>query len=261
MILTTLVFLLTTLLGGWCFILLGKKGLDNLGVILSFGGAFIIGMCFLHLVPESFGTTNLAGLFVLAGFLLQGLLEYLSKGIEHGHFHGHNHGEHCNERFRLGKLPWAALGSLALHAALESMPVLDHTGHVHHDGHVHGPLSVDMVDWGLVTGLVLHKIPVAMVLMAMMIEQHVPKRTAWIVLGFFGLSPLLGMATSEGVIHSMSPDVAKMFPACAQALVVGILLHIGTTVLFEAGDGHAFNKKKFLATCVGLGVSVMAFWQ
>ena len=141
------------------------------------------------------------------------------------------------------------------------MPVLDHTGHVHHDGHVHGPLSVDMVDWGLVTGLVLHKIPVAMVLMAMMIEQYVPKRTAWIILGFFGLSPLLGMATSEGVIHSMSSDVAKMFPACAQALVVGILLHIGTTVLFEAGDGHAFNKKKFLATCVGLGVSVMAFWQ
>ena len=30
-----------------------------------------------------------------------------------------------------------------------------------------------------------------------------------------------------------------------QAPVVGILLHIGTTVLFEAGEGHAFNKAKF----------------
>ena len=33
-----------------------------------------------------------------------------------------------------------------------------------------------------------------------------------------------------------------LFPAFAQAFVVGILLHIGTTVLFEAGDGHAFNR-------------------
>ena len=177
MLLTALIFLLATFLGGWVFVLLGQRGLDNLGVILSFGGSFIIGMCFLHLVPEAFGTTSLAGVFVIGGFLVQGLLEYLSKGIEHGHFHAHDHGEHCEGEFGWNRLPWAALLSLALHAALESMPVLDHSGHHHHEGHVHGPLSLDMIDWGLVTGLVLHKVPVAMVLMAMMIEQHVPKRT------------------------------------------------------------------------------------
>ena len=259
MLLTALIFLLATFLGGWVFVLLGQRGLDNLGVILSFGGAFIIGMCFLHLVPEAFGTTSLAGVFVIGGFLVQGLLEYLSKGIEHGHFHAHDHGEHCEGEFGWNRLPWAALLSLALHAALESMPVLDHSGHHHHEGHVHGPLSLDMIDWGLVTGLVLHKVPVAMVLMAMMIEQHVPKRTSWLVLAGFGLSPLLGMLAFEGIFHGLSADIAVVFPACMQALVVGMLLHIGTTVLFEAGDGHAFNRKKFVATCVGLGTSLVAF--
>ena len=259
MLLTTVIFLAATLLGGWALVLLGQRGLDNLSVILSFGGAFIIGMCFLHLVPESFNASAFAGVWVLAGFLVQGLLEYLSKGIEHGHFHAHEHDEHCNSGFQWNRLPWAALASLALHAALESMPVMDHSHHVHHEGHVHGPLALDMIDWGLVVGLVLHKVPVAMVLMAMMIEQHVPKRTAWIVLIAFGLSPLVGMLTFEGLFHNLPHDMALVFPAWMQALVVGILLHIGTTVLFEAGEGHAFNRKKFVATCVGVGVSLVAF--
>ena len=258
MILTALIFLATALLGGWAFVLLGQRGMDNLPVILSFGGSFIIGMCFLHLVPEAYDVTHLAGLFVLVGFLLQGLLEFLSKGIEHGHFHTHEHGSHCDQPFTLGRLPWAALISLGLHAALESMPVMDHDHH-HHEGHVHGPLALDMIDWGLVMGLVLHKVPVAMVLMAMMQEQHVPRRVAWWVLVGFGLSPLVGMLAFEGIVHSLTQEWVILFPACAQAFVVGILLHIGTTVLFEAGDGHAFNRKKLVATCIGIATSLLAF--
>ena len=46
MILTALIFLVTALVGGWAFVLLGQRGMDNLPVILSFGGSFIIGMCF-----------------------------------------------------------------------------------------------------------------------------------------------------------------------------------------------------------------------
>ena len=88
MILTTFVFLLTTLMGGWCFIWLGKKVASvNLGVILSFGGAFIIGMCFLHLVPESFETTNFRDCLSLPDFYCR-TARVSKQGIEHGHFHG-----------------------------------------------------------------------------------------------------------------------------------------------------------------------------
>jgi hypothetical protein len=257
MLLTTALFLATALFGGGLFVLTGKRGMANLDLILAFGGAFIIAMCFLHLVPEAFAGTSSAGLCVLAGFLLQGLLEFLSQGIEHGHFHAHKHGPECDTPYSWQRLPWAALLSLGLHAALESMPVVG--PHVHNEGHVHGPLSLELINWRLTAGLILHKVPVAMVLMAMMLEQHVPKRTAWLVLAAFGVSPALGMLSADMVYHSLDANAAAEVTSMLQALVVGILLHIGTTVLFEAGEGHTFNKAKFAATCAGLGLGLLAF--
>ena len=59
---------------------------------------FIIGMSFLHLLPEAFAATPKAGLFVLLGFVIQIFLEFLSNGIEHGHQHPHQHTDDCHEK-------------------------------------------------------------------------------------------------------------------------------------------------------------------
>ena len=256
MMLPTIVLLATTLLGGLAFVALGKRGMDNLPLVLSFGGSFIIGMCFLHLVPEAFAATEHAGLFVIGGFLIQGVLEWMSQGLEHGHHHSHHHSDECHGPFRLGKLPWLALISLGLHSALESMPVVE--CHGHHDHH-HGMFELEHLDFALLTGLVLHKFPVSMVLMAMMIDEHVPRRIAWMLLVCFGLTPLVGMGLNELLVHNLSPDQVEVLVPGLQGLVVGILLHIGTTVLFEAGEGHGFHRGKFVATCLGLAISAMAF--
>lgn len=257
MALTALVFFLTTLLGGAAFVLLGQRGMDNLPIVLSFGGAFVLGMSFLHLVPEAFAASGHAGLFVLLGFFIQIILEMMSQGVEHGHIHAHSYDERCDHTFTWKGLPWGILIGLALHAALESMPVVQHD-HAHH-GHSHGMLFMHDIDWRLAIGLVLHKVPVAMVLMAMMLEQHTPKRLAWLALGLFGLAPLAGMALNSAVAHSLNLNDIGGFTACSQALVVGILLHVGTTVLFEAGDGHGFHAKKMMAILIGLGLSTWAF--
>ena len=37
------------------------------------------------------------------------------------------------------------------------------------------------------------------------------------------------------------------------AFVVGILLHISTTILYENNQGHSFNITKILITLFGLG--------
>ena len=57
----------------------------------------------------------------------------------------------------------------------------------------------------------------------------------------------------------LNPNDIGGFTACSQALVVGILLHVGTTVLFEAGDGHGFHAKKMMAILIGLGLSTWVF--
>ena len=257
MIVTSLIFLLTTLVGGALFQVMGKRGIHDMSLFMAFGGAFIIGMSFLHLLPEAFAATPKAGLFVLLGFVIQIFLEFLSNGIEHGHHHPHQHTDDCHEKPVLRRIPWLAFLSLALHATLESMPVIDH-GHDHH-GHVQGPLAMDMIDWSLVSGLVLHKVPVAMVLMAMMVGEHVPRRWAWALLAVFGLCPSVGMASFDRMFHNMATADATAFAGAMQGCVVGILMHIGTVVLFEAGEGHHFHPGKLMAVLAGLGLSLLAF--
>ena len=41
------------------------------------------------------------------------------------------------------------------------------------------------------------------------------------------------------------------------ALVVGVLLHISTTILFESSENHNFNISKLLVIVIGLGLSIL----
>jgi len=36
------------------------------------------------------------------------------------------------------------------------------------------------------------------------------------------------------------------------ALLIGIILHVSTTILFESEEGHRFNRMKFLFIILGL---------
>jgi hypothetical protein len=42
-------------------------------------------------------------------------------------------------------------------------------------------------------------------------------------------------------------------------VVVGIFLHISTTILFEAGPDHKFNRRKLIAVLLGVGISLIGF--
>lgn len=39
-------------------------------------------------------------------------------------------------------------------------------------------------------------------------------------------------------------------------MVIGIFLHISTTILFESGDEHRFNFVKFITIVAGMGLAV-----
>jgi len=260
MILTGLSLLLVALVGGLILEILGEKAMDNLPIFLAFGGAFIMGLIFLHLVPEAFSFSSVAGIFVLVGFLVQIFLEYISKGLEHGHVHHSGHGK------VLKVLPWAAIVSLCIHAFLESMPLAEgaasvaNVGHqVHSMGghahvHVHGSMAIGSA---LFIGLAIHKLPVALVLMGLMKSIGSSPLVRWGLLSMFGLMPLFGMYFYDTILHSgMSlPGGVGGFIAATQGLVIGILLHVATTVLFESGEGHHFHFKKLTATLIGLGLA------
>ena len=260
MILTGLALLIVAIIGGLALEILGDRAMKNLSIILAFGGAFIMGLIFLHLVPEAFSYSSIAGTFVLIGFLVQILLEYLSKGLEHGHVHLNNSSSHKTSTV----MPWAAIVSLCIHALLESMPLaegasaVDVAHHVRSMGSLHVHVHADTaIGSALFFGLAIHKLPVALVLMGLIKSTGATKVTRWGLLTLFGIMPGLGMYIYDTIIHSgvALPGGVSTFMSATHGLVIGILLHVSTTVIFESGEGHALNYNKLIATLLGLTIA------
>ena len=197
-----------------------NKSSKGLKLILSFSGAFLLGVTIFHLMPEVFSkVNNKPGLWIVSGIILQILLEYLSQGAEHGHSHIKS-----NEY-----LPWILFLSLCLHAFIEGLPL----------GH----------ESSLVWGIFIHKIPIGMVLFYMIWDTKSTKTLKIIALFIFAIMSPLGSITLE-YNHSL-----QNYQTQITAIVMGMLLHISTTILFESNQGHAFNIRKLLTILLAFGIS------
>lgn len=207
-------------------LLSGKPKMIKL--LLSFSGAYLLGISFLHLLPEAYGHghNHGIGLWILAGFLVQVLLEVFSKGMEHGHRH---HGN-----FKDGLLPVSALASLYLHAFFESLPI--GAGHAQ-SGEV------------LTFAIMLHKLPVSIVLYLFLKELKLPEGRLIAGMLLFAAAAPLGSLVGE-----VWPDL-RLYYKEITAFTVGIFLHISTTILFESSQGHRFNRIKFVTILVGFAAA------
>ena len=212
-----------------------RDNANFLKLILSFSGAYLFAITVLHLIPHAYldGNTKpeIIGLYILGGFIFQLLLEQLSQGIEHGHIHHHG-----------SAFPLGIMISLCLHAFLEGMPL------------VSGQKNQ------LVFGIAIHHIPAAFALGSLLLNTAMNKTKISIMLLIFAAMTPLGFLTSkflsEGEISNLSMHFDKIM-----AIVIGIFLHISTTILFESGsaDHHHFNKKKMAAVFLGLAISLTTF--
>ncbi|MCC6691693.1 MAG: ZIP family metal transporter [Bacteroidia bacterium] len=207
----------------------------NLKLILSFSGAYLFAICALHLIPEIYSDGGkTAGIYILAGFFLQILLEFFSEGIEHGHIHKHS----------IKSFPTAIMLSLSIHSFLEGMP-LQEMGQLSENGKQ------------LLAGILLHNIPIAIALMTMLLESKASKTLAIIALLVFSAMAPLGALSSYYIGFSIS-NFADYFNNI-MAVVVGIFLHISTTILFESSENHRFNLLKFLVILFGAGLALFSF--
>lgn len=199
-------------------------------MLLSFSGAFLLGVVFMHMLPELYAQEGGAiGAWILGGFLLQVVLEYFSKGIEHGHVHA---GEGT-------ALPLMTLLSLCIHSFVEGMPFADPT------------VASDLP---FLAGVILHKMPMAIALAAVLLRSGTRAVSSWSMLTLFAVSApfgilvgsVLGNGTIQGFLHLML------------GLAIGMLLHISTTIIFESAPEHRFDARRFLAVVVGIAISALA---
>ncbi len=223
--------LLSVLIGYAIALLLKPKKKRNLKLLLAFSGSFLLSLTVMHLLPEIYEHRDVLvqgqlvhshemghiGIFIMVGILFQIILEFFSKGAEHGHVHGHD---------KIDNMPWLLFISLCIHALLEGFPVS------HHDG--------------LALGIAIHHLPIAIILTTFFANANLDKKIIFAFMLTFALMTPLGTVISQYV-----PELNDYYTEIT-AVVIGILFHISSTIIFESSEGHKFNIAKISMIILGM---------
>lgn len=216
-----LALLLSVLLGYAVAVALKAKETTRFNLLLAFSGAFLLSVTLFEYLPELYQSTDSRlGLFIMGGILLQLVLDFFSKGAEHGHIHFQS----SSKRF-----PIALFVSLSIHALLEGIPVADNEH--------------------LLYGVLIHKVPIAAILAIFLIGSGFK---SWISLCFLGGFALM---TPLGSYLSHSLELLTDYLPFLNAIVVGIFLHVSTTILFESNRNHSFNLAKLVTVLVAIFIA------
>jgi zinc and cadmium transporter len=229
-----LVLFFCAFLGGLSIFLVKSDKSQLLKLILSFSGAYLFAITVLHLIPDAYSGPDHAeiGIYILIGFLFQIFLEQFSEGVEHGHIHKHGEGH---------SFPYGIMISLCLHAFLEGMP-----------------LAADQHN-ALIFGISLHHIPAAFALSSILMQNHFKFKKIAFYLCIFALMAPLGFLLSYG-ISSGSIGGIELYFNKMMGIVIGIFLHISTTILFESSVDHKVSKRKMIAVILGISIALFGFY-
>lgn len=232
-LLPNLLLFLVTLAGGSIPLRLRTISERGMHLLLAFSGSFLLGITFLHLLPEAFADLGTkAGFYMLGGFFLQLLIQRMTHGAEHGHAHVHPH-DHA--------VPLASIiTGLVIHAFMEGLP-----------------LGFNYRNTGASSALYLavgaHKLPEAALLTVLVLGMR-GKQQAFIILFFFAaVTPAASLlATFLGTEYGfMSRLVTQVIP-----VVAGAFIHIATTIFFESGtQRHLITAHKVMAMVAGAALA------
>lgn len=229
--------LLLTLAGGSIPLWSRSWTEQKMKYLLAFSGAFLLGITFLHLVPETTAQDgHRAGLLILAGFFLQQLVQRFTHGVEHGHAHigdGHHH-----------HIPiWPLFTGLALHAFSEGLPL-----GIHYNDEATLP--------SLFLAIALHKLPEAMLITSLVYLSSRDKARSLLLLVLFAMiTPAAALGTA--FLGTRYQAVGDLVQACVP-LIAGAFIHIATTIFFESGTRtHDMKGKKWLAVLSGILLAVL----
>ena len=221
--------LLSVLIGYFIALYFRPKSKKNLKLLLAFSGAFLLSLTVMHLLPEVYEAglhhteehhhnhNSAIGIFIMIGIVFQIILEYFSKGAEHGHVHGHQ---------TLHQIPWLLFFSLCLHALLEGMPISTHNH--------------------LAYGIAIHHFPIAIILTTFFVNAHLNRKAIFFfMLVFATMTPL-------GTYLSAHLTFLSEYYTQISGIVIGILFHISSTIIFETSEGHKFNLAKLTVIVLGI---------
>jgi zinc and cadmium transporter len=211
------------------------KGLDStrMNYLLAFSGSFLLSITLLHLLPETFKEIgSVAGIYLLAGFFIQLLIQRITHGVEHGHAHlAHGH-----------SIPLLSImAGLSLHAFMEGLPL----------GMQYSMIATQP---SLYMAVAAHKLPEAMLIASITLQAR-SKQTAWYIVALFSaITPVAAMLTytAQATFASLLPIGQVLVP-----IVAGAFIHIATTIFYESGtQQHSLSKQKIAAIITGVAAAL-----
>jgi zinc transporter ZupT len=238
-----LILLLLTFAGG-SFPIFKKnwKG-KYLGLLLVFSAAFLLGITFLHLIPDAVENLGVySGVLMFCGFFVQQIVQRWTHGVEHGHDsinHHHHHHEHeGNAVF------WPVFWGLSIHAFSEGLPLGIHYA----DPHTLPSLAL---------AIALHKIPEAMLVMALYLAKGKSKMSSIFLLLLFSLITPFSALVSL-ILGNYFTTVGIILQWCIP-VIAGVFIQIATTIFYESSSHSHFLKwQKWLVVVAGAGVAMLS---
>lgn len=213
-----LLLFLSVFIGYIIALTLKVKDVKSLSIYLAFSGAFLLALTIFELLPEVYQDPSKSiGVYIIAGILLQIVLEFFSQGAEHGHVHIH---EHKNS------FPWLLFISLSIHALLEGVPITENNN--------------------LLFGIMVHKIPIALILSIFFIKANYKRTTTLLFLFLFAIMTPLGnwLSNNFEIIQNYHKEIT--------AVAIGVFFHVSTTILLESSKNHKFNVSKMSAVVIAI---------
>ena len=205
-----------------------------MNLLLAFSGSFLLSITFLHLIPETVEDQGeKAGMYMLAGFFLQLLIQRFTHGVEHGHTHIHTH-NHTIPLFSI-------LAGLGVHALMEGFPLGFN-------------YRMPGTDTALYFAVATHKLP-EIIIVATMIRSVKGSgiQSVGLLLLFSLFTPLASVfASFLGTRYLAISEILGMIIP----VVAGAFIHISTTIFFESGTKqHALTGQKLMAILLGVALS------
>lgn len=221
----------------------------NFRLLLVFAGSYLFAITVIHILPELYihsSDLEWIGVFVLIGFFLQQVLEYLTSGIEHGHMHtDHDHADHSHHHHHPPRnlSGFVLLIALCIHAFLEGGML------------AHPSEGSEIYDLNaILIGIALHRAPAAFALMTVLAFTFGSRTKPLIHLVIFSLAAPAGLLLSTFLANNeILSTQALMY---LYALVCGNFLHISTTIVFESSPEHRFHAKKLIVAVIGAVAAV-----
>jgi len=236
------------ILAGLISEIFSKKFISYKSVIITFSVSIVLALICIHILPEIFTSSvgKKTGLFILLGFLLQILLELMSKGIEHGHVH-------YDGSISKYQLLIIFLG-LSIHSFIEGIPLNNiEATETLHQHNVYEKNQFSLIYFLII---IVHKLPIAAILIFFLNTINTKKTIKFTLLIIFAATSPLGALFGKNILGIF---FLSEWSINFLAISTGMLLHITTVIIFEDHHNSKNKIKNILSIAAGITTGILLF--